>query len=300
MKMKLTIALLACAATLSAQNVSVTRHTEVTPEGGAAYFPVLSPDGSKMAYTSSNYTGLKVLDFTTGESQVVSFSAGAGFDPVFSIDGSAIYYRQQSTVGGQKLRSLSEYNLDRKSERQLIAPTRDLKRPAAIAGGMAVFAGNKLFKSVGSRINSLYVYSVAQEGTIVVCDGKTSRVLRPYGNQVRSYLWTTLSPDGTKIATYAIGKGVVVLDLDGKVLAELGDFEAPAWYGNDFVAAARTTDDGHQYTASQIVLLDRHNRQVHNLTAPDEMGMNPSAAAGKIVYNTPEGKLFMLELNITK
>ncbi len=30
------------------------------------------------------------------------------------------------------------------------------------------------------------------------------------------------------------------------------------------------------------------------------MGMNPSAAAGKIVYNTPEGKLFMLELNITK
>ena len=91
-----------------------------------------------------------------------------------------------------------------------------------------------------------------------------------------------------------------MLDLDGKVLAELGDFEAPAWYGNDFVAAARTTDDGHQYTASQIVLLDRHNRQVHNLTAPDEMGMNPSAAAGKIVYNTPEGKLFMLELNITK
>lgn len=300
MKMKLTIALLACIATLSAQNVSVTRHSEVTPAGGAAYFPVLSPDGCKMAYTTADYTGLKVYDFATGRSQTVSFAAGAGFDPVFSIDGSTIYYRPQSIIDRQKLRSLVEYNLDQKSERQLIAPTRDLKRPAAIDGGMAVFNGKKLFKSVGARITGLYVYSVALEGTIVVCDGKTSRVLRPYGNQVRSYLWTTLSPDGTKIASYAIGKGVVVLDLDGKILAELGDFEAPAWYDNDFVAAARTTDDGHQYTTSQIVLLDSHSRRVHNLTAPDEMGMNPSAGAGKIVYNTPAGKLFMLELNITK
>lgn len=300
MKMKLTIALLACIATLSAQNVSVTRHSEVTPAGGAAYFPVLSPDGSKMAYTTADYTGLKVYDFATGHSQVVSFSAGAGFDPVFSIDGSTIYYRPQSIIDRQKFRSLVEYNLAQKSERQLIAPSRNLKRPAAIDGGMAIFNGNKLFKSTGARINSLYVYSVAMEGTIVVCDGKITRILRPYGNQVRSYLWTSLSPDGTKIATYAIGKGVVVLNLDGKVLAELGDFEAPTWYDNDFVAAARTTDDGHQYTASQIVLLDCHSHRVHNLTDPAEMGMNPSAAAGKIVYNTPAGKLFMLELNITK
>lgn len=300
MKMKLTIALLACITTLSAQNVSVTRHSEVTPAGGAAYFPVLSPDGSKMAYTTADYTGLKVYVLATGRSQTVSTADGAGFDPTFSADGSTLYYRPQSIIDRQKLRSLVEYNLDQKSERQLIAPTRDLKRPAALDGGMAVFTGKKLFKSAGTRTAGHYVYSVAMEGKIVVCDGNTSRELRPYGNQVRSYLWTTLSPDGTKIATYAIGKGVVVLDLDGKVLAELGDFEAPTWYDNNFVAAARTTDDGHQYTASQIVLLDCHSHRVHNLTDPAEMGMNPSAAAGKIVYNTPAGKLFMLELNITK
>lgn len=300
MKMKLTIALLACAATLSGQNVSVTRHSEVTPAGEKAYFPVLSPDGSKLAYTQADFSGLKVYDFTTGSSQAISFADGSGFDPVFSADGSTLYYRPQNAVDGLKYRSLVEYNLDQKSERQLIAPTRDLKRPAAIDGGMAVFAGKKLFKSVGARITGRYVYSVAQEGTLVVCDGQQSRVLRPYGDQVRSYLWSTLSPDGTRIATYAIGKGVVILDLNGKILAELGDFDAPVWYDNDFVAAARTTDDGHQYTSSRVVLLDCNSRRVHNLTAPEEMGMNPSAAAGKIVYNTPDGKLYMLELNITK
>jgi len=38
------------------------------------------------------------------------------------------------------------------------------------------------------------------------------------------------------------------------------------------------------------------------LTSPSEMGMNPSASAeaGRIVYSTVEGKLFMLELNVTK
>ena len=177
-----------------------------------------------------------------------------------------------------------------------------MKRPAAIAGGMEVVADSKLIKSTGAKIEGNYVYSIAKEGKIVVCDGKSTRVLRPYGNQVESYLWTSLSPDGNKIATYAIGKGVVVLDLNGNILAELGNFDAPVWYGNDFVAAMKATDDGHQYTSSKIVLLNRNTKQVHDLTSPDEMGMNPSVSTetGKIVYNTLDGKIFMLELSITK
>ena len=64
----------------------------------------------------------------------------------------------------------------------------------------------------------------------------------------------------------------------------------------------KATDDGHQFTSSKIVLLDCNSKQVHDLTSPSEMGMNPSASAeaGRIVYSTVEGKLFMLELNVTK
>ncbi len=135
-----------------------------------------------------------------------------------------------------------------------------------------------------------------------MCDGKSTRILRPYGDKVESYLWTAVSPDGSKIVTYAIGVGTVVLDMQGNILAELGDYESPTWYGNDFVAAMKATDDGHQFTSSKIVLLDCNSKQVHDLTSPSEMGMNPSASAeaGRIVYSTVEGKLFMLELNVTK
>ena len=303
MKLNLTIVLLACIATLSAQTVKVTNHYEITPlTEQSAFCPVISPDGSKVVYTAHNFSGLKSYDLATGEMKIITNADGAGFDPVFSLDGSMIYYRPQSRIDGRVHRSLDEYNLNTQKTRQLIAPSRDIKRPIAIAGGMEVVADNKLMKSIGSKIEGCYVYSVIKEGKIVVCDGKSTRVLRPYGDQVESYLWTSISPDGNKIATYAIGKGVVILDLNGKILAELGNFEAPVWYGNDFVAAMKATDDGHQYTSSKIVLLDRHTRQAHDLTSPDEMGMNPSASAeaGKIVYNTLDGKIFMLELSITR
>lgn len=303
MKLNLTIVLLACVATLSAQTVEVTNHYEITPlTGQSAFFPIISPDGSKIVYTTQSFTGLKSYDLTTGETQVITTAEGAGFDPVFSLDGSILYYRPQTRIEGKVHRALTEFNFKAKSAKQLIAPSRDLKRPAAIAGGMEVVADSKLIKSTGAKIEGNYVYSIAKEGKIVVCDGKSTRVLRPYGNQVESYLWTSLSPDGNKIATYAIGKGVVILDLNGNILAELGNFDAPVWYGNDFVAAMKATDDGHQYTSSKIVLLNRNTKQVHDLTSPDEMGMNPSVSAetGKIVYNTLDGKIFMLELSITK
>ena len=303
MRVNLTIILLACIASLSGQNVKVTKHYEITPSvGQSAFYPILSPDGNRIVYTSENFSGLKSYDFASGKNQIITTAEGAGFDPIFSTDGSTVYYRPQSIINGRVHRSLKEYNLIEKAEKQLIAPTRDLKRPVAISGGMEVVADNKLMKSTGSQISGNYVYSIIKEGKIIVCDGKNTRILRPYGDKVDSYLWTAVSPDGSKIVTYAIGVGTVVLDMQGNILAELGDYESPTWYGNDFVAAMKATDDGHQFTSSKIVLLDCNSKQVHDLTSPSEMGMNPSASAeaGRIVYSTVEGKLFMLELNVTK
>ena len=303
MRVNLTIILLACIASLSGQNVKVTKHYEITPSvGQSAFYPILSPDGNRIVYTSENVSGLKSYDFASGKNQIITTAEGAGFDPIFSTDGSTVYYRPQSIINGRVHRSLKEYNLIEKAEKQLIAPTRDLKRPVAISGGMEVVADNKLMKSTGSQISGNYVYSIIKEGKIIVCDGKNTRILRPYGDKVESYLWTAVSPDGSKIVTYAIGVGTVVLDMQGNILAELGDYESPTWYGNDFVAAMKATDDGHQFTSSKIVLLDCNSKQVHDLTSPSEMGMNPSASAeaGRIVYSTVEEKLFMLELNVTK
>lgn len=45
MRVNLTIILLACIASLSGQNVKVTKHYEITPSvGQSAFYPILSPD----------------------------------------------------------------------------------------------------------------------------------------------------------------------------------------------------------------------------------------------------------------
>ena len=64
MRVNLTIILLACIASLSGQNVKVTKHYEIAPSvGQSAFYPILSPDGNRIVYTSENFSGLKSYDF---------------------------------------------------------------------------------------------------------------------------------------------------------------------------------------------------------------------------------------------
>lgn len=96
MRVNLTIILLACIASLSGQNVKVTKHYEITPSvGQSAFYPILSPDGNRIVYTSENFSGLKSYDFASGKTQIITTAEGAGFDPIFSTDGSTVYYRPQ-------------------------------------------------------------------------------------------------------------------------------------------------------------------------------------------------------------
>lgn len=113
------------------------------------------------------------------------------------------------------------------------------------------------------------------------------------------YLWESLSPDGQKIAFYAAGVGIVVTDLEGRILSMPGNFEAPAWFGNDCLVAQNATDDGHQLHSSQIVLLKADGSAMQPLTKPESMSMFPTASAdaNRVVYSTVDGLLY--ELTVT-
>ncbi len=114
------------------------------------------------------------------------------------------------------------------------------------------------------------------------------------------YLWASLSPDGKRVAFFAAGKGIVVMDLNGNVLAMLGKYEMPTWFNNDYLVAQNTLDDGHQFTSSQILLLKADGSFKHELTKPTSMSMQPTTAAGKIVYSSIDGLLYMMKIEITE
>ena len=113
------------------------------------------------------------------------------------------------------------------------------------------------------------------------------------------YLWESLSPDGQKVMFVAAGHGVVITDLKGNVLAHLGNYEAPVWYNNDLVVVQKSTDDGHQYKTSQILMIKADGSETQAITRPESMTFSPaaSAEAQKIVYNTIDGRLY--QVNVT-
>lgn len=141
---------------------------------------------------------------------------------------------------------------------------------------------------------------IATEGArLIVTDNGVERFYTPVESHA-GYLWESLSPDGRKIMFVAAGKGIVVTDLNGKVLSMPGNYEAPVWYGNDLIVAMDATDDGHQYRSSRIVMLRADGSEMQPLTRPESMSMFPTASieSGKVVYNTIDGLLYEIDVKL--
>ncbi|MGN0238642.1 MAG: Ig-like domain-containing protein [Paludibacteraceae bacterium] len=124
-------------------------------------------------------------------------------------------------------------------------------------------------------------------------------VLRPRGKE--NYIWSSISPDGTRIL-YNTRYGTEICDLEGHILANVGELMYPQWYGDDYVIGHQETSDGHQYLSSCIAIAKADGSLLQPLTEPAELGMQPSAAAryGRVVYATLDGEMHLLQLNLTE
>ena len=125
-------------------------------------------------------------------------------------------------------------------------------------------------------------------------------VLKPHGDA--NYIWVSLSPDQTMIL-FNTKYGTGICDLNGKEIINLGqDFDAPVWYGNDYVVGMDDNHDGYFNIESSIMMASVDGTIVQRLTSPEGMGMYPDvdAESGRIVYATENGDIHLLQLNLTE
>ena len=125
-------------------------------------------------------------------------------------------------------------------------------------------------------------------------------VLKPHGDA--NYIWSSLSPDQTMIL-FNTKYGTGICDLNGKEIINLGqDFDAPVWYGNSYVVGMDDNHDGYYNIESSIMMASVDGSLVQRLTEPEGFGMYPNvdAKSGRIVYNTENGEIRMLQLNLTE
>ena len=297
MRFKCLTAALACCLFATAQEVTITRHEQLLKgvESGI-YNPVLSADGQKVLFTASNYKGLKMYDMQDDVVTRLSDDQMAGFDPVFSRDGKSVYFMSQTRENMRVYREMKSFALDGKTTAVVAGKARGMLSPVAIDGGLAVVS-DKGRTVVSKQNGGTYVY--AQGAELVVVRNGVEKRFSPVETKY-TYLWTSLSPDGQKILFYAGAKGAYVCDLDGNLLADLGKYVAPKWMGNDWVVGMVDKDNGETITESTIFAVRADGAAYTALTDGSQICLYPSATAdaSKIVYNTADGKIRLMNVTI--
>lgn len=121
-------------------------------------------------------------------------------------------------------------------------------------------------------------------------------VLTPHGADV-NYVWSSLSPDGTMIL-FNTCKGTGVCDLQGKEIINLGNLNAPVWYGSRYVVGMDDNSNGNYYTSSRLVIASIDGTLRQTLTDADEMAMYPAvnAESGHVAYNTIDGRVKVMKI----
>ena len=276
-----------------AQEVEVTSQRRLL-EGveGPAYYPVLNSTGDRLLFLSEA-GALKYYDFNDDVTAVVTTDYVAGNDACWGGDGKVYFVTQQ--IGEDRLvyRTGQCYDAAAWTTVQVTEPQHGAVHAVSATRGGALKAPQHSYRS-SSDIGS----AVWTEGSRVhVTVNGEERVFSPVDSWA-GYLWASLSPDGKRVAFFAAGKGIVVIDLRGQMLAMLGNYEMPCWYNNDYLVAQNATDDGHQFTSSQLMLLKADGTFKKALTTPASMAMQPTSGGGRIVYTTIDGLLHEMRINI--
>ena len=281
----------------TAQVMNVTSIEKVNlPEQAAV--AAVSPQGDYLLLTSATNQGLTKLDLATGQTQVLSTAPSAGHDVKISPDGQTVLYREGSfNEKHLRLSALKSVNLATGKSEVLVKPTRDLQGYAVDGTSAgAVNKGKFSKKAIGAaKAQNLPVLSINRGQLMITVNGKT-RNLSPNGTQY-SYMWASLSPDGTKVLYYQAAHGAYVCDLDGKNVRKVGRMRAPVWYDDNTVVGMMDLDDGEFIYASTIVAATLDGT-TQTLTGDETVAMYPHAAAGKIVFSTPAGEAYII--NVTK
>ncbi len=295
---KVLLALALCASFSGmAQLVNVTSIDKVNiPESSANKVAAISPQGDYILVTTDYNCGLTKYDLATGATQVVTRAQGAGFDAQISADGGSVVYRERSANKKHlQMKAVKTKNLATGAEQQLVKPTRDLQG-VAIDGNTAVAVNKgkmskKALDKGKAQVNAPVLWTKDFK-LYITRNGRTSELM-PAGNY--RYIWASMSPDATKALFYCSGKGAYVCNIDGSNLKSLGKLQAPKWMSNDMIVGMRTTDNGEVYTSGEIVVTDLNgNSQV--LTGDDVVAMYPLPASNKIVFSTPTGEAYIINL----
>jgi Tol biopolymer transport system component len=227
----------------------------------------ISPAGDYILLTTGTTKGLQRYDLQTGKLTTLSRAANAGFDVKISKSGNEIAFTERTFYPGQE----------------------------AITKTICANIKNNTKSVLGKRVVVNTPIALHNEdGLMYIEQNGQRRLLAPFGTEDKIYIWTSLSPDNSKVCYYLSGYGCYVCNLDGSNNTFIGeDCRAAQWYNNNTLVAMHDKDDGHFITAASVLAYTLDGK-VQVLTSPDMIAMYPYATQGKIAFSTIEGKTYLI------
>ena len=293
MKKILISAMLLCSSVLGfAQLVEIQTIDKIDlPEGVSVNQATISPDGSFVVFSQNAKGGLHKMDLASKEINMISAN-GNSFDLKIAADGTVVF--SESRTAENKLRYTSLKAVDARGvETTLVAPTRNLNGFAVNGTNVMTVDNNKVeAKSLnGGAAVQMPVASI-RYGQLCI-DGK---VISPNGQEGASYLWPSISPNGTKVCYYLATKGCYVANIDGSDPVFVGAIRAAKWLNDLTVVGMHDIDDGSVVTSSKLVVASIDGKTAQDITVKESLAMFPSTNGKRIAYSTPMGDLFIINL----
>ena len=260
----------------SAQVFEVGQLTKLnTPTDTDVKVAGVSADGSYVLITSGSNQGLRRYDVATGKTTTITTAAGAGYNVQISKDGQELVYRETSF------------------DKQGLRKNNIIRHDLATAKTATVAKGQRDMMAMANTGANVSV-SINDRKIVLKKNGKNI-VLAPNGSN-ESYIWPSVSPDGTKLCYYVCGNGCWVANLDGSGKQYIGHgVQAAKWYDNNTLVAMDAEDDGHFTTASAIVAYTLDGKK-QVLTNGSMIAMYPYVANNLVVFSTLEGETYMLNV----
>ncbi|MCU7497182.1 MAG: hypothetical protein HF314_14020 [Ignavibacteria bacterium] len=294
---------------LSAQKLSVIETVKITDKSqGEFYFPKLSPDGSRLFFTSAGFKGLWYYDMQTKKVVPFTEETGAGYEFAFSNDGKSVYYRVDNfdKSGLRTSQTMVQKNIQTK-QLQVLETANELSAPRMLLSDkLAYTSGSRIMmKATGAGLKKSLPQNIANDAVayiedmnIVVYANGSRKVIAPLGKA--NYIWPSVSPDGTRLLFRVAGKGSYISDLDGNILVELGRASAPKWSPDGkWIAYMVDRDNGTEVTGSDIYAVSADGQQRIQLTSTDgnaEMYPEWSSDGKSIVYHSNDGSIYLMKL----
>lgn len=296
---KFTLAMVAVltAEVMSAQLFEVGSPREVSlPQGVSVEQAVINKAGTKVAYVDMHGTGLQLMDLTTGSNVAVS-KKGVSLDLTFTPDGNNLVY-DEVTYDSHHARKVTvkAYDIAKAKHSTVVDNTRTLNGVSVNNNCVtAIENGRQRVHKIVKIDNEAPILSINLGQLCITRNGVTT-VLSPLGTAGMSYMWPTLSPDGSRICFYAAGMGCFTCNLDGSDVKKLGWLRAAQWYDNNTVVGMHDLTDGRFITKSSIVAKSADGAVSQTLIDESKVALYPTVAEGKIAFNTADGRLFIVDV----